>query len=125
MAAGLKASGLLLLCVFALVACDDGSVSDQQDEGVAQPAVVDQPGKQIYQKWCISCHLKGVSSAPRLARPEDWTERLQRGRSGLIQSTIQGLGAMPPRGLCRSCSDEELAQAVDYMLGTLPEKPPG
>lgn len=77
-------------------------------------------GEVIYNRWCVSCHLVGVSGAPRLAAPEDWKDRLPQGRDQLITSVIQGMAAMPPRGLCRTCSDEELAQSVDYMLGTLP-----
>jgi cytochrome c5 len=31
-------------------------------------------------------------------------------------STLNGIGAMPAKGLCMSCSDNELADAVTYMV---------
>jgi cytochrome c5 len=35
----------------------------------------------------------------------------------LLATTIAGVApAMPPRGLCPTCSDDQLAQAIDYMV---------
>ena len=34
----------------------------------------------------------------------------------LISSTINGIGVMPAKGTCMSCSDEELTAAVEYMV---------
>jgi len=31
-------------------------------------------------------------------------------------STLNGIGAMPAKGTCMSCSDDELADAVTYIL---------
>jgi cytochrome c5 len=34
----------------------------------------------------------------------------------LYASTFNGLNAMPARGTCMSCSDDELKAAVDWMV---------
>ena len=76
-------------------------------------------GQVIYNRWCVSCHLSGVSGSPRLGRAEDWVARLPKGRATLLANLKKGLGAMPPRGLCSSCSEEELERSLDYMLEVL------
>ncbi len=70
-----------------------------------------------YQRYCFSCHTTGAGGAPRTGDVETWRPRLAQGRDVLIRHTIDGLPpAMPARGLCRQCSDEELVQVVDYMI---------
>jgi cytochrome c5 len=34
----------------------------------------------------------------------------------LMSSTLNGIGVMPAKGTCMSCSDEELQAAVDYIV---------
>ena len=75
------------------------------------------PGQEIYDQYCFSCHNPGLSGAPRLGDAEAWGPRIAQGRAVLLASTMEGIApAMPQRGLCFSCSDEELAAAVDYMI---------
>ncbi|HBK13749.1 MAG TPA: cytochrome C, partial [Gammaproteobacteria bacterium] len=48
---------------------------------------------------------------------EAWAPRIAQGRAILLTSTLEGIApAMPQRGLCLSCSDDDLAAAVDYMI---------
>ena len=54
---------------------------------------------------------------------KDWKERLPMGIDGLLVSAIKGKGGMPPKGTCRSCSDEELRLSIEYMLPTFPRSP--
>ncbi len=75
------------------------------------------PGAEIYQNFCFSCHTPGLSGAPKLGDVEAWGPRIAKGKALLVQATIEGVQpAMPPRGMCFSCSDEDLAAAVDYMI---------
>ena len=71
---------------------------------------------EIYQVGCAVCHLAGVGGAPRLSDVSAWTNRLTQGRDQLVHHAINGMGAMPPKGVCIDCSDEEVEKAVDYML---------
>jgi cytochrome c5 len=34
----------------------------------------------------------------------------------LLHSAINGKNAMPPRGTCATCSDDELKAAIEYMV---------
>ncbi|MYD43177.1 MAG: cytochrome c5 family protein [Gammaproteobacteria bacterium] len=87
--------------------------TDQAEEAV-------HPGLQIYINYCASCHNAGVADAPKLGDKKQWSWRVEKGRSVLVQNTINGMPpAMPKKGLCMSCTDEELANAVDYMLNAL------
>ena len=42
--------------------------------------------------------------------------RLDKSMDELMQTTLNGINAMPPKGTCMNCSDDELAGAVTYML---------
>ncbi|MFW5927101.1 MAG: c-type cytochrome [Wenzhouxiangella sp.] len=73
-------------------------------------------GEMIYQRVCAACHASGAAGAPMLTAPDDWEERLDKGRDGLVESAIDGIGAMPPRGGRNDLGDEQVAASVDYML---------
>jgi cytochrome c5 len=101
--------GWWLLCV-SLVACTD---SDPQQRA-AGPA---HPGQMTYERFCIACHKLGISGAPKIGSAEDWRPRAEKGTETLLARSIEGIApAMPPKGGCLQCSNEELAAAIDYML---------
>lgn len=73
-------------------------------------------GAEVYAASCAACHNSGAAGAPRLGAGA-WATRLdEKGLDTLVANTISGLGAMPPRGGCSGCSDEEIAAAVDHIL---------
>lgn len=74
-------------------------------------------GSQVYDKFCTVCHEAGIGGAPKLGDTAAWAERTAKGMDALWASTINGVNAMPPKGTCMGCSDDELTAAVDYMLG--------
>lgn len=76
----------------------------------------DRKGQVVYRTVCSSCHESGQKLIPQLSDPAAWEERIQQDRSVLYSHTIDGFQAMPPRGLCETCTDQELRQAVDHML---------
>ncbi len=41
---------------------------------------------------------------------------LSYGKEEIYLNTLEGIGEMPPRGLCDNCSDEQLKAVVDFML---------
>ena len=73
-------------------------------------------GQVVYRTVCTTCHSAGGKLIPQLNDPQAWEERLARGKEALYRHTIEGYGAMPPRGLCETCTDQELKLAVDHML---------
>lgn len=81
--------------------------------------VSDEPrtAEDIYKQGCAACHDAGIGGAPRLSDAAMWKQRLQeKGRDRLLQNALNGVGAMPPRGVCVNCSDDEVDRAVEYIL---------
>lgn len=78
-------------------------------------------GKVVYEKVCIACHLTGVAGAAALTDTPRWEEMAAKGMKTLHQSVINGVpdgkyGVMAERGSCTDCSDQDLYDAVAYML---------
>ena len=80
------------------------------------------PGQATYIKYCRTCHQSGLAGAPTSGDKEAWEPRIAKGRDVMLQNTIEGMPpSMPKKGLCSNCTDEELDQAIDYMLELLEE----
>ena len=73
-------------------------------------------GEQIYQSACFACHMTGVAEAPKLDDPAAWEPRLAQGMAGLIQSSVNGKGAMPPKGGFAHLTEDDLRNAIEFML---------
>ncbi len=69
-----------------------------------------------YNQSCMACHTTGAAGAPMLGDAEAWNERLEKGMDQVLANAINGVGAMPARGLCMSCSDDDLQALIDYMI---------
>lgn len=80
----------------------------------AAPAAV--TGESIYNKVCVACHASGVSGAPILGDKAAWAPKISLGEATLLKNAISGIKAMPPKGGCMSCSDDDIKLAVDYMI---------
>lgn len=73
--------------------------------------------KENYAKTCGICHDAGVANAPKFGDAEQWADRIIKGKDRLYMSSIIGMPpAMPARGMCFSCSDDDLKALVDYMV---------
>jgi len=72
-------------------------------------------GEETYNTYCHVCHATGVANAPKLDDAAAWAPRIAQGMDVLLQSAINGKNAMPPRGTCMSCSDDDLKAAIEYM----------
>ncbi|MBA2655221.1 MAG: c-type cytochrome [Gammaproteobacteria bacterium] len=73
-------------------------------------------GQKIYDKYCVGCHGIGAGGAPKMGDPTEWAPKIKQGFPILYQNAIQGIGNMPPRGTCGTCSDDEIKAAVDYIV---------
>lgn len=71
----------------------------------------------IYTKSCTTCHAIGLAGAPKLGDVASWAPRIAKGMDTLYGSVFNGLPpGMPVKGLCFTCSDDELRAVVDYMV---------
>lgn len=75
-------------------------------------------GKGIYDKYCASCHAMGSGGAPKFGDAGQWAPVVQLGMPKVYQNAIQGIGGMPPKGNCDSCTDEQVKSAVDYIVNS-------
>ncbi|MCH8499218.1 MAG: c-type cytochrome [Marinobacter sp.] len=76
-------------------------------------------GQDVYNAACMACHAAGVAGAPVTGNAGQWESRLDKGLETLVANAIGGIGAMPAKGGCASCSDEEIEKSVQYMLDQL------
>jgi cytochrome c5 len=96
-----------------------GSVSASETPALqlAQASGGDFDPARTYTQSCAACHNSGAAGAPRFGNSEEWSARLEKGFDMLVQHTIEGFNnIMPPRGMCFDCTDEQLAEVVQYVL---------
>jgi cytochrome c5 len=92
------------------------AAESQAADKPADPQDVTVDGQKIYQASCQACHAAGVAGAPKLGDKEAWAPRIAKGNDALFSSVKNGLNAMPPKGACMSCSEDELGAAIEYMV---------
>ena len=135
----LRVFGLVILTLFTMVACSgqDGSVelTDNQKNLVAEriaphgqlvmagqaavsavASAVARSAESIYTTNCQGCHSVGFAGAPKTGDVAAWADRLTKGIETVYANAINGIGAMPAKGLCMDCSDDEIIATIDYML---------
>lgn len=133
-----KTFGLLIVFAVVLVACSgndgglqltenqhnlvaeriapDGQVSMAGQVVVSAVASAVRTGESIYASNCGACHNVGVAGAPKMGDVAVWVDRLTKGIETVYANAINGIGAMPAKGTCMDCSDDEIIATIDYML---------
>lgn len=98
-------------------------VEGQACEGVAAAAApaaaaggAPRAGDVVYNASCGACHGTGAAGAPKLGDKGAWGPRVGQGNATLYKHAISGFKGMPPKGMCMTCSDDEIKAAVDYMV---------
>lgn len=75
-----------------------------------------------YDQYCAMCHNTGMAGAPMRDAEDHWATRMSEdGFDGVLANAINGINAMPARGMCATCSDDELSELVEYLSGHSPE----
>ena len=96
-----------------------GAVCLQGEDCASAPVVVasaePRSGQAIYDKHCSVCHVAGVAGAPKFNDAAAWSERLVKGFETMYNNAVNGIGAMPAKGLCMDCTDDEFLAAVKYL----------
>ena len=100
----------------AAAGASDAGSGEQMAAASAGGALDLAAGEQIYQAACFACHLSGVANAPKLDDPAAWEPRLAQGMAGLLQSSVNGKGAMPPKGGFAHLTEDDLRNAIGFML---------
>ena len=99
------------------------------EEEVAEvvPAEVPAPreldGAEVYRVACAACHTPGIAGAPATGDDDAWAPRLEREFDTLVRRAIEGFqgdaGFMPARGGHAHLTDEQVRDAVQYMVDAL------
>lgn len=98
-------------------------IQGEECKGVGAVAVAAGGGARsaddIITKHCSACHSTGLLNAPKIGDTAAWKERAdhQGGLDGILAKAITGINAMPPKGTCADCSDDELREAIQKMSG--------
>lgn len=87
--------------------------------GAAAAAGAGRSADEIINGHCNACHGTGLLNAPKIGDSAEWNKRAkeQGGLDGLLAKAISGFNAMPPKGTCSDCSDDELKGAIKKMSG--------
>jgi len=75
-----------------------------------------------YQASCFACHSTGAAGAPKAHDEAAWQLRMAKGMPALLASIKKGINAMPPTGMCASCTDAEYAALIEFMAAPAPAK---
>jgi cytochrome c5 len=85
------------------------------------PVATAMSGPQVYNAACLACHGAGIGGAPILGDVAAWEPRIAQGTDVLRDHTINGytgaVGFMPAKGGRVDLSDQEILDALDYMVG--------
>ena len=73
----------------------------------------------IVDRHCQACHDAGLAGAPKMDDADSWAPRIATGVDAMTQTVISGKGAMPPKGTCFNCTDDQLRAAVEVMISRL------
>lgn len=71
--------------------------------------------EEKYNTSCTFCHSSGAAGAPKTGDKAAWEPRLAKGMDALVKSAREGLNAMPPKGMCADCTDEDFRALIEYM----------
>ncbi|TOQ34476.1 c-type cytochrome [Vibrio parahaemolyticus] len=96
-----------------------GDVYLAGSEPVKEEPTGPRDGAKVYGTFCIACHASGVNGAPKSGNADDWAPRIAQGKDVLVKHALEGFNAMPAKGTCMDCSDDEIIAAIDQMIDGL------
>lgn len=93
----------------------------------APPETPSQPLPQantafVVEKVCATCHHDNPDGILSLNDKQAWQPILQQDPKITIMHTLQGYRGMPAKGGCDWCSNEQVIDAVKYMLNTVSDE---
>lgn len=110
---------MAMLAVFLLSTSPSYANSHHPQAFLKKIAGTVQEGQKIVEHYCASCHAEKpliAIGAPKIGQISDWEWRMKPGMKILFKHTDEGLNAMPSRGGCFECSDQQLMLAIEAML---------
>ena len=87
-----------------------------------EPVATVMSGPQVYNAACNICHGTGAGGAPVVGNRDAWASRIAQGMDVLTDHAVNGFSGeamtpMLPKGGRVDLSDQEVYDAVEYMVG--------
>jgi cytochrome c5 len=76
---------------------------------------------QLFRTSCASCHANPASGAPLVGDSQAWDG--SRGIEDLLTNVVNGVGRMPPLGMCGACTEDDLRALIRLLVGIGPQDP--
>lgn len=97
--------------------CKQGEDCAADAGAVASTSSEPRSGETVFNQFCTACHTTGLLGAPKKGDTAEWDKRISSlgSYSKLLDQAYKGVGAMPPRGTCINCTEEEFGNAMVYM----------
>lgn len=107
---------LLILGMLSLTACTPSSDTSSSVEEYARQARPDDPRlAEVYVRSCHTCHSDPASGAPLTGDTQRWEPLMDKGMQALLGNVVNGIGGMPPYGLCMDCSAADFRSLIRFM----------
>lgn len=101
---------LITLSFMSLVGCGGSNAEVTEDSS----------GEEVYLASCATCHSGGfkgwMTDAPEIGDKAAWKPLIGKGIEGLTLASVNGIGKMPQKGGCKTCSNAQIKAAVEYMV---------
>ena len=113
---------LLFFIVFCFYGCEKKQVvniyESEEYKTLTQKDI--NSGETIWAIACFRCHMYGTNGAVLLDEKAYWDEAASQGIDKLFESVWEGKqgenGAMPAKGFCNLCSEDEIRKSVFYIF---------
>lgn len=94
--------------------------AEQQSQGSQQAASTGSSksltGEQVYKNVCSACHAVGALGSPKFGDKAAWEPRYKQGLKTLISHALHGYKKMPAKGGNASLTEQNIHDAIVYML---------
>ncbi len=119
MAINMKSTySFIILAIFScaiITGCGENTTGSKNES--SQKNATEHPeGLIIVKNNCKVCHAQGINGAPIIGNKKMWGPRLDKGIEALANNAASGIGLMPAKGGKTDLTDEQIRQAVAYML---------
>ncbi len=108
-----QASAVVTLAVMS------GSISADAPAAAVMQLAQNSDGFEVekaYMQSCWACHNSGAAGAPKVGNAADWAPRIAKGMDTLLANATAGVNAMPAKGLCFTCTEDDLKALIQYMV---------
>lgn len=74
-----------------------------------------QAPEAVFKTSCSICHEGQLDAAPSKGDAAAWQPRLAKGNDVLLENVRNGYSVMPPKGMCMTCTDDDLRAVIEWM----------